>query len=133
MSVTLKIEIKNIRQIRKAFGKAPQIMGKELRLGIEKATRLINAYAKASVYSGYVIRRTGYLRASHETRFEGLGLRFSGIIEPRANYAMFLHEGTRYIRPRPWLKDALDKKTSDIDSILTQHTQKALDRIGKMT
>lgn len=133
MSVTLKIQIKNIRQIRRAFSKSPEIMGRELRLGIEKATRLISAYAKSIVYSGYVIRRTGYLRASHQTSFQGLGLKFSGTIEPRANYAIFLHEGTRYIRPRPWLKDALDKKTSDVDSILTQHTQKALDRIGKMT
>jgi len=133
MSVQVTMRIKNLPEIRRAFRLSPKIMGQELAHGIEKSVRLVNAYAKTILYSGFVIRRTGYLRASHETRFEGSGMNFTGIIEPRAHYAIYLHEGTRYIRPRPWLKAAVDHKVSDVDGIIGGHVQQALNRIGRMT
>mgnify|MGYP001344908547 CR=1 FL=1 len=53
---------------------------------------------------------TGFLRASHDSREtdEGAELVVS------AEYAIYVHEGTRYMEGRAWISEAIDAHSSEI-------------------
>lgn len=128
--VEVKIRIKNIAQIRRAFSMAPSLMRRNLGSAITRATLLVKRESQ--------IRSpvdTGRLRGSHITRVNlGYTLQgIEGIVEPTVNYAIYVHEGTRYMRPRPFLRLALESQSSEINRLLTEATQNTLDTIGRAT
>src|ERR1700745_1049259 len=80
----IKIEIKNLAEIKAAFSKAPALMTKNLNTAIKKTVFFIQgkAVTKANV-------RTGRLRGSAYTDFSPL----KGEVGFKANYAAAVHEG----------------------------------------
>lgn len=120
---TVKIKIKNIDQIRAAFRRSPRIMTKNLRKAIEKALITIQ---RQSVLNAP--RRTGFLKASHEHRMLSS---LSGYIQPTADYAIFVHEGTRFMRSRPFLRQAVAEKENETDKIFLDAVQDTLDEIAR--
>jgi HK97 gp10 family phage protein len=70
-------------------------------------------YMQPPSKSGY--KRSGNLRAS--IRVHGLKP-MSASIGPSADYAIFVHEGTRFMRARPFMDAALDAESANIDKIL---------------
>ena len=72
-------------------------VGKELREELQKL--LANTLVK---FQGTAIKespiQTGFLRGSHQITIG----RFEGKVVNQANYAGFVHDGTRFIRPNPW-------------------------------
>ena len=85
--------------------------------------------------TGYVERkskertpvRTGHLRRSVTSRVEAAGER--GIVGTNVSYARHVHQGTKYMRGRPFLKQGLDASRQLIDSELEQAGEKALTTI----
>lgn len=65
--------------------------------------------------------KTGYLRASGTTTMS-LGTTLTSEITFSAEYAVFVHEGTSRMPPRPFLRDAFEKHT--------KQWTKALEQIG---
>lgn len=122
------VEIKNLEQIKAAFGRTPQLMSRHFNSAIQKATFLIQSKSMMATPVD-----TGFLRSSHRTSFSGGGLGFSGTVEPTAYYAGFVHEGTKFMRGRPFLKQAAEGSVSTIDQIFTQAMQSVLDDIARMT
>ncbi len=51
---------------------------------------------------------TGRLRSSIGVSFSGGGLGGSALIAPHTFYAGFVHEGTRYMKARPFMKWGVD-------------------------
>ena len=62
---------------------------------------------------------TGNLRDTHQQTIQAL----EGRIYPTASYAQYVHEGTRYMRARPWLAYAADTA----DAAVRQHEGELLD------
>lgn len=119
----VKITIKNLPQIRSAFRRSPRVMTKNLRKAIQAA--LITVQRQSIINAP---RRTGFLKASHQTRMLS---NLSGYVQPTADYAIFVHEGTRFMRARPFLRQAVAEKEQDIDRLFANAVQDTLDEIGR--
>jgi hypothetical protein len=124
MAEPIKITITNLPQIKRAFNKAPKLMTKELNTAIAKSVLLIK---RDSMKNTPVL--TGLLRASHETTFENL----KGSVFTTRNYDIFVHEGTRYMKARPYMRDAVEGDALAIDGFFTQAVDKVLHQIGAET
>lgn len=121
MSVNVKVQIKNIDEIRAAFKLAPALMAKELDKAIAKS---IFAIQGSSMVNTPV--DTGRLRASHQTLFAPL----RGILDVTAGYALFVHEGTRYMKSRPFLLDAVNTHEKDVDDNFAKAVDNVLKQLG---
>ena len=121
----VSIKIKNLPQIRAAFAKSPVIMTKNLRKAIE--TALLTVQRQSIINAP---RRTGFLKASHQYRMLS---NLSGYVQPTAYYASFVHDGTRFMRGRPFLRQADAEKESEIDRLFQTAVQDTLDEIARST
>lgn len=116
----VSIQIKNINQIRYAFLRAPQKMSIELDKAIRKSTFQIARQSRVNTPVD-----TGRLRSSHTETFG----RMRGIIEPKAEYAEFVHDGTRFMRGRPFLADAVESEESQVQEFFKQAVENVFKRI----
>ncbi len=121
------VEIKNIAEIKHAFGQAPRLMGDAFKQALQKSAVQVQ---RESMIRTPVL--TGRLRASHTFDVSGSGLQMKAEVGPTANYGMFVHEGTRFMKGRPFLKEGADASLVEIDDYFTKATQDVFDRIGRM-
>lgn len=119
----ITLEIKGLRELMKNFKKSPLIVYRELNKAIKKIGFMVTMKAK-----DVTPVKTGALRASIRPSFR----RLTAIIEPHINYALYVHEGTRYMKPRPFLKWGLENSVTDIENELTISVQRALNKLGKI-
>lgn len=118
----VKVKIANLPQIRAAFLKAPAKMTRNLNEAIRKSIFMIEREGKIRTPVD-----TGRLRASYITRFSSL----RGEVGPTANYSLFVHEGTRYMRGRPFLRNAIQSAEQQIQGNFRRAVQDTLDDIGR--
>lgn len=128
MAAEVSIRIKNLPQIRAAFARAPMLMTRELNLAIKRV-----AFAVAAQSSINAPVRTGFLRRSHFLPGAVVLTNLRGTIEPTATYAIYVHQGTRFMRGRPFLLQAVKAKEPTIDAEFTGAVQRVLDKIGGLT
>lgn len=120
----LTLRIKNIDEIRRAFNKAPALMAKNLNTAIHKATLTVGRDSRILTPVD-----TGRLRASTREVFRPL----EGEITTNVNYDIFVHEGTRYMKGRPFLRNALEKNESAIQRLFVNAVQDTLDTVARET
>lgn len=65
---------------------------------------------------------TGRLRASIYTEI----MQLKATIRPNVNYAIFVHEGTRFITSRPFMTDAAHTADAEIQNILNREVASVL-------
>lgn len=118
----IQIRIKNAQQIRNAFAKSPMLMARNLNMSIRQAVLTIGRDSRR-----FTPVDTGRLRASTYERFGNL----RGEIGTNTDYDIFVHEGTRFMRGRPYLRKSVDLHTTDTDRLMTEAVQKTLDQIAK--
>lgn len=118
----IEVKIRNIPQIRAAVAKSPVRMLMELNIAIQKS---IFSIGRDSRIKSPVL--TGRLRASHYETFAPL----RGEVGPNTNYAFFVHEGTRYMRKRPFLLEAVKSNEQRVQDNFTQAVQKTLDELAR--
>lgn len=121
---TIGIQIKNLPQIKRAFAMAPRLMAKNLNVSIRQAILMIGRDSRRNTPVD-----TGRLRASHYERFGNL----RGETGTNTNYDIFVHEGTRFMRARPFLRQAVQSNQAGVDNLFNQAVQNTLDQIGKQT
>lgn len=148
MSV-IRIEIKNLRQIKESFKKAPALMTKNIDIAIRKTIFLIRGRAVSGAPA-----RTGNLRGSAYNTFSPL----KGEMGFKAKYAAWVHDGTSPyiiepvnkkalywkgashpvkrvkhpgIRANPFLRRAVDHSQNSVDKFFTQALQDTLETIAK--
>lgn len=119
---TVHVTIKNLPQIRAAFGKAPRLMVKKLDDAIKKSAFLIERESKTRTPV-----LTGRLRASHQTTYAPL----QATIEPTAEYAIYVHEGTRFMRARPFLLEGVQAAEKSVQKFFTDAVKEALDEVAR--
>lgn len=124
MAEAIGIRITNLAQIKRAFNKAPNLMRRELNIAIKKSVFTIQA---GSMRNTPVL--TGRLRASHRSQFADL----RGEVGTHTNYDIFVHEGTRYMRGRPFLREAVESSEQPVQRFFKQAVDKVLNEIGRST
>lgn len=118
----IAIKIKNIAAIKRAFSMAPSLMAKELNIAIREAVLIIGRRSRQNTPVD-----TGRLRASHYERFANL----KGEVGTNTEYDIFVHEGTRFMRSRPYLRAAVASSDASTQRFFEQAVQRTLDRIGR--
>lgn len=106
----INITIRNRRQLQAAFRRAPNIAERHLQRGIDAAGATL---AKNTQRDNPVPWRTGNLLQSFRARSGRLQHRWF----PTANYALFLDQGTRFMRPRRFMQKIADKSQRGINEI----------------
>lgn len=118
----INITISNLPEIRAAFNKAPALM-----------TNSLNGAIKLSIFSiGADSRRntpvlTGRLRASTLEQYSNL----KGEVGTHTNYDTFVHWGTKFMRARPYLLDAVQSNAQKVEGFFTKAVQDVLDQIAR--
>lgn len=121
MAEPISIRITNLPQIRAAFSKAPKEMVKELNKAIQKTVLSIGRDSRRSTPVD-----TGRLRASTYEKFSNL----KGEVGTNTSYDIFVHEGTRYMRGRPYLRKAVESNEGVTEKSFVDAVQNVLDKIG---
>lgn len=118
----VQIRITNLPQIKSAFNRSPMLMLRELNKAIAKSVLLIGRSSRQNAPVD-----TGRLRASHYESFGNL----KGEVGTNTSYDMFVHEGTRYMTARPYLRQAVERNANVIEQEFTRAVQSTLDQIGR--
>ena len=124
------LKIKNMARLKNAFRLAPVILNRDLETAIKKAVLMIERESRKEAPVD-----TGRLRASHGHIFKKgfLGIGFSGEVYTRTEYDVFVHEGTRFMRGRPYMRNAIEKVQPDLDALFGDSVKVSFDKIGRMT
>lgn len=122
----VQIKIKNADEIRRAFSQAPNLMNRELKDALNRSAITVQG---RSMQNTPVI--TGRLRSSHVFAVSGSGMGMQAVVYPTANYGIFVHEGTRFQRPQPFLKDGLESSADEIQGYFQKATQNVFDKISR--
>lgn len=122
----VSIKITNLPQIRRAFGMAPSLMRENFHKALTKSAILVQSQS--------MIRtpvRTGRLRSSHRFDVTGAGIGLRAEVGPTAHYGIYVHEGTRFMRGRPFLRQGAEASLYQIQDFFKDATQSALDSIAR--
>lgn len=120
----IAIKITNLADIKRAFAMAPTLMARELNTSIRKVVLQIGRDSRMATPVD-----TGRLRASTYERFANL----RGEVGTNTDYDIFVHEGTRFMRGRPYLRNSVNKNELTTDREFTNAVQKVLEEIGHKT
>lgn len=125
----INITIKNAAEIRSAFRKAPDLMTKYLNDAIKKTLISIQGETIKNVHAGRGINViTGGLLSATER--PPIFSRLKGVYDVDINYAVFVHDGTRFMKARPFLQNAVNSKEQDTDKFFTAAVDKVLSELG---
>lgn len=116
----VEIKILNLPTVLKAIAKAPDIMNKSLTDGLRKAALLVERYSKQVTPVD-----TGRLRASIFTDIQPL----IATIQPKTDYAIYVHEGTRYITGRPFMKQGVEMAKDEIERVVNDEVSQGLKKV----
>jgi len=97
MNVDVRIE--NIDKIKSGLNSSPLVFAKHVNKAIKQSIMAVERNTKPKTPVD-----TGYLRLAQVPYFYPL----VGIYEPVAEYAIFVHEGTKFMKARPFLQQGLD-------------------------
>ncbi len=104
MSLDYKIDLKGLEEaIRRNPAKVREEASKFIARGLAEYRRHIQGPPwRVGGGPGGAPRDTGHLRDTHMTEIAP----FEGRITPKAPYAIYVHEKTKYMEARPWLNYA---------------------------
>lgn len=132
----ISIKITNLPQIRSAFNRAPFSMTRELNTAIKKT--LLNIQGKEvlqyqtlgiRVITGGLIQsiRRGY----YQSNLRGeVGPNVTG--SPGVEYAVYVHSGTKFMRARPFLLNAVEDTKESTQKFFTDAVNNVLSEIGRL-
>lgn len=109
-------------QIRAAFRKSPSVMTKNLDKAIKKVVITVE---RGSIQNAPV--DTGRLRSSHYAKFS----RLRGEVGTDVEYDNYVHDGTKFMKARPYLQKSVDDNQSAIDKEFENAVQDTLDTLAR--
>lgn len=120
MSVTVSIEIKGLQKMADLLDKSPRVAEKEVRAALAKGVIVLQGAARQ-----FTPVDTGRLRGGHKTRVGA----FEAAVYNPVDYALYVHEGTRKMRARPFYKLAAEDSKDKINSIFDKHVANIIKQI----
>lgn len=119
-----KVKIKGLDRFRKALSKYPSIAGRYFATAIDKSTSKLEGNVKEEVPVD-----TGLLRATTFSAHSPV----EGKVFPTQNYAIYVHEGTRYQKAQPYLVRGFDNTQEYIQREFETALTKTLDEVARRT
>jgi len=118
MRKQISVEIKGMDRLKRMMARAPSVISKRLDTAIKKSIYQIqrNVIPITPVDTG-MLRRSITLGTSFG--------HLQGRIRPTVNYAFYVHEGTRYMAGRPYLRQGLDQSMDEINNIFNKEIVEA--------
>lgn len=116
MSIIVSIT-SNAKELAKKFDRDVEHIKRFLSEAVMKATFLVERGAKIKSPVD-----TGRLRSSIQTEIRPL----TATIFPTVNYAIYVHDGTRFMAGRPFMRNALSEAESNIQELFTKAIHDAL-------
>jgi len=119
---SISVRIEGLDKIVAAFAKAPKVVTEEMDQALKKAILLVRAEStpETPVDKGFLIN-------SNEESFGQLTAR----LQNNAPYAMFVHDGTKYMSGRPFYKRGLEKSKDSINRAFEDALKKITQRISQ--
>lgn len=124
MASSFNVKIENIAEIKRAFKQAPELTIKYVDRAIQAS--LFTVQKEADPLTPV---KTGNLRANNSFIYGKL----QGSFIKNANYAGYVHNGTRYMKGRPFLLEGMKSGEPQIQKYFVDAIQNVLDDIGRMT
>lgn len=122
MSIQINISIdQTFEQVREAFRKFPDKVAPYLRQAAQTAAFAIEREAK--ILSPV---DTGRMRASIATSL-GVVSNIAAIVQTNVEYAVYVHEGTKKMRGRPFMKQGAEAAGDKIKEAYETNIRKALE------
>lgn len=121
MPEAISIKITNAAAIKAAYAKAPAAMTKSLSIAVKQTVFLIQGRMMPKIPV-----LTSRLRGSSYAKFEPL----RGEVGTNTNYDRFVHDGTKFMKGRPYLTMAIEDSNTEIQQLFTKATQDVLNEIG---
>lgn len=116
----ITIEVKGLDELVRKFGDLPNDLMKEISDAMRKSAFLVEAKAKPLTPVD-----TGRLRASIRPDY----IRpLEAAIAPHTEYAIYVHEGTRYMKARPFMKWGVKAAEGDIKKVFEEAISKVLNK-----
>lgn len=121
----ITIQIQNAQRLASALASFPEVVAPKLRNASMKSAFLVERESK--VLSPV---DTGRMRASIATSLGIADFGITSIVQTNVKYAIFVHEGTRRMRGRPFMKQAVDHVRNQIQDVYELELSRALDIIA---
>lgn len=118
--------------IRKGFYLAGKKLQEVSKKGIKNPpkTGIVYKYKgrnkRSSSPGQYPANRSGDLRKSVDFQVRGHSKMFFGSLDNNIEYGKYLELGTGKMKPRPFLKNTIDKETRNIQNIFEEELKKAI-------
>jgi HK97 gp10 family phage protein len=121
----LNIKVQNLAQFRAKMQKYPILIGRGLQEAIAKATFTAERGIKKAIVGGATRAfDTGNLFRSVRSSVSML----QGEVKAHADYSLYVHEGTKYMRARPFMTTGLDNSMKDIEDIVGKFIKTTLSK-----
>lgn len=120
MQVT--VTIPNLPKVKAALAEFPSIVAPKMDEAIRRSIYEIERQAVPRTPVD-----TGRLRGSYTTEFRPL----QGAIGPTVDYAIYVHEGTRYMTGRPFLKEGVEAAERAIERNFKKGLEDALNEVAR--
>lgn len=126
----VSIKIKNMPQIRAAFATSPHEMAKQLNKAIALSMFALQRETILNVSGGRGIRivTRGLVNA---TRRPPTFQMLKSVYEIDIPYGIFVHDGTRYMKSRPFLEDAAKTEEDKIGEYFVNAVDNVLKKIAR--
>lgn len=120
----IAIKVQGLDKMVSKFGKLPTELKFAIRNSIRKSAKVIEGVAKKTVSRG-VLKAwdTGFMAGSIRPDYIRA---LKASVSPHTDYAIYVHEGTRFMRARPFMKVASEKGTPKIQDIFKKAIERAL-------
>ena len=121
MAVQIKVDIKGLDRLQSLLQDFPRVVVPKLRDASMKSAFTVEREAK--ILSPV---DTGRLRASIATSLGILDQGLTSIVSTNVEYAIYVHEGTRRMRGRPFMKQAAEGSIPKIQAFYNDAIQEAI-------
>jgi len=128
------LRIKNAAELRAAFGAAPGLMSRKMRIALYKAGLVVmrESMSRTPVRTGR-LKTSHFLTGSGGVKVSGMGKKMQAEVGPNTDYAGFVHNGTRFQRAQPFLKKGADAAENKVNRIIKDDLQDVLNNIARRT
>lgn len=120
----ISVEIQQLDELVAKFKLAPALATVEIKKALDKAIRFLQAESRKKTPVG----KTGFLRA-HQPVIPVSPL--ARKLDIKEDYAIFVHDGTRKMRSRPWLRDVVKTKSSMVNQFFDTALKNLVTAISK--
>lgn len=122
----VRVQLKGLKKFRNIVASLPKSVLSEVQKGIREAAFVVERNSKIAIVTPPTRAiKHGILRDSIRVAEVKP---FQAKVRPTANYAVYVHEGTRRMRPRPFMTVGLKDSVRDIENILNQRVKIGIEK-----